>query len=210
MSTANPEDHKAAARIAEHAGQLLLVARDSGLLQGKALGAVGDAISNTFITRIVRETHPHDGVLSEEDKDDEARLGKQRVWIIDPLDGTREYSEQRDDWAASQVVPPAETTTSHRPAVTRWNRCLHRTSHQKYAKSAHADSIVLFPLIRLETLWEFYLHSQLSFRSVQIPSNLLSQLQEQTACAPTHVMSQCSLIRPQSLIPHDVEWPSVE
>jgi 3'(2'), 5'-bisphosphate nucleotidase len=99
MSTANPEDHKAAARIAEHAGQLLLVARDSGLLQGKALGAVGDAISNTFITRIVRETHPHDGVLSEEDKDDEARLGKQRVWIIDPLDGTREYSEQRDDWA---------------------------------------------------------------------------------------------------------------
>ena len=99
MSTANSEDHKAAACIAESAGKLLLVSRHSGLLQGKALGAVGDAISNTFITRILRETHPDDGLLSEEDKDEESRLEKQRVWIIDPLDGTREYSEKRDDWA---------------------------------------------------------------------------------------------------------------
>jgi 3'(2'), 5'-bisphosphate nucleotidase len=99
MSIANSDDAKAAARIAEHAGKLLLAARDSGLLKGKALGAVGDAISNAFITRIIRETHPDDGLLSEEDKDDESRLSKQRVWVVDPLDGTREYSEGRNDWA---------------------------------------------------------------------------------------------------------------
>jgi 3'(2'), 5'-bisphosphate nucleotidase len=99
MSKANFNDANAAAAIAENAGKLLMVARGSGLLRGKALGAVGDAISNTFITTIIREQHPDDGLLSEEDKDDELRLAKQRVWIIDPLDGTREYSENRDDWA---------------------------------------------------------------------------------------------------------------
>src|SRR5690349_4591091 len=99
MSKANSEDARAAARIAEHAGKLLLTARDSGLLQGKALGAVGDAVSNAFITRIIREAYPDDGLLSEEDKDDESRLDKRRVWIVDPLDGTREFSEIRTDWA---------------------------------------------------------------------------------------------------------------
>jgi 3'(2'), 5'-bisphosphate nucleotidase len=99
MSIDHSEDGQAAARIAEDAGNLLLVARRSGLLQGKALGAVGDLISNAFITRIIRESHPDDGLLSEEDKDDESRLEKRRVWVIDPLDGTREYSENRADWA---------------------------------------------------------------------------------------------------------------
>lgn len=99
MSKANSKDARAAALIAEGAGELLLVARKRALLQKKALGAVGDAISNAFITRIIRESYPHDGLLSEEDKDDEVRLSKQRVWIVDPLDGTREYSEERIDWA---------------------------------------------------------------------------------------------------------------
>jgi len=99
MSKARPEDANAAARIAGNAGKLLMVARGSGLLQGKALGSVGDAISNAFITRIIRETNPDDGLLSEEDKDDESRLEKRRVWVVDPLDGTREFSENRDDWA---------------------------------------------------------------------------------------------------------------
>ncbi len=99
MPIADFEEARIAERIASSAGQLLVLARSSGLLQGKALGAVGDAISNTFITRIIRESHPDDGLLSEEDKDDESRLGKRRVWVIDPLDGTREFSENRDDWA---------------------------------------------------------------------------------------------------------------
>jgi 3'(2'), 5'-bisphosphate nucleotidase len=96
---ANSEDAQIAARIAEHAGKLLLVARSSGLLQGKALGSAGDRISNTFITTILKQTCPDDGLLSEEEKDDQVRLSKQRVWIVDPLDGTREYSENRTDWA---------------------------------------------------------------------------------------------------------------
>lgn len=99
MTMANPDDERIAARIAEHAGKLLLEARASGLLQGKALGAAGDAISNAFITTILKESRREDGLLSEEDKDDQTRLEKKRVWIVDPLDGTREYSELRTDWA---------------------------------------------------------------------------------------------------------------
>jgi len=96
---ANSEDAAVAADIAENAGKLLLLARSSGLLQGKALGAAGDAIANAFITTILKESRPNDGLLSEEDKDDQTRLAKQRVWVVDPLDGTREYSENRTDWA---------------------------------------------------------------------------------------------------------------
>jgi 3'(2'), 5'-bisphosphate nucleotidase len=99
MTIANPDDERIAVRIAEHAGKLLLAACASGLLQGKALGAAGDAISNAFITTILKESRPEDGLLSEEDHDDQKRLGKNRVWIVDPLDGTREYSEIRTDWA---------------------------------------------------------------------------------------------------------------
>ncbi len=95
----NSDDAQVAAQIAEHAGKLLLDARASGLLQGKALGAAGDAISNAFITTILKDRRPEDGLLSEEDKDDQTRLAKQRVWVVDPLDGTREYSEIRTDWA---------------------------------------------------------------------------------------------------------------
>jgi 3'(2'), 5'-bisphosphate nucleotidase len=99
QSMAIAEDARLAARIADNAGKLLLVTRSSGLLEDKALGGAGDAISNAFIMRILRQMRPDDGLLSEEDKDDSARLGKRRVWVIDPLDGTREYSENRQDWA---------------------------------------------------------------------------------------------------------------
>ena len=44
------------------------------------------------------------GLLSEEDKDDKVRLGKRRVWVVDPLDGTREYSENRVDWAVHMAL----------------------------------------------------------------------------------------------------------
>jgi 3'(2'), 5'-bisphosphate nucleotidase len=88
-----------AASLADVAGRVLLDLRRCNLLTGKALGEAGDQTANAFLVRAIRHQRPDDGLLSEESADDKARLEKRRVWIIDPLDGTREYSEGRDDWA---------------------------------------------------------------------------------------------------------------
>jgi 3'(2'), 5'-bisphosphate nucleotidase len=49
---------------------------------------------------LIAQARPGDSVLSEEGKDDKRRLDARRVWIVDPLDGTREFSEPpREDWA---------------------------------------------------------------------------------------------------------------
>jgi 3'(2'), 5'-bisphosphate nucleotidase len=92
-------DAELAAHLAEVAGQLLLTVRDSGVLSLKTLGKAGDATANQFIVHALREQRPDDAVLSEEEKDNLDRLSASRVWIVDPVDGTREYGEQRTDWA---------------------------------------------------------------------------------------------------------------
>ncbi len=92
-------DAELAAHLAEVAGNLLLQVRDSGLLTSKALGKAGDQTANQFLIHAIAEQRPDDGLLSEESKDTDARLTKSRVWIIDPVDGTREYGEGRTDWA---------------------------------------------------------------------------------------------------------------
>ena len=88
-----------AAHLAQVAGNLLLEVRASGLLSLKALGKAGDQTANQFLIHAIREQRPDDGLLSEEEKDSDERLSKSRVWIIDPVDGTREYGEGRTDWA---------------------------------------------------------------------------------------------------------------
>ena len=93
------DDAALAARLATSAGRLLLALRAGGALDGRALGDAGDAIANQFLTRALSRWRPDDAVLSEEAAADPARLGRSRVWIIDPLDGTREYAEGRPDWA---------------------------------------------------------------------------------------------------------------
>lgn len=93
------DDAELAARLAEVAGRIAVELRDSGLIYGKALGQAGDAVANAFLMRAIAEQRPEDGVLSEESADTAERLGKERVWIIDPVDGTREYGERRCDWA---------------------------------------------------------------------------------------------------------------
>lgn len=92
-------DEDLAAQLAESAGQLLLALRTRGIVGGKALGDAGDATANAWLMMALRALRPEDGVLSEERVDDLSRMGKRRVWIVDPLDGTREYAEGRDDWA---------------------------------------------------------------------------------------------------------------
>ncbi len=92
-------DADLAASLADHAGRILLQVRASGMFGGKALGKAGDQTANQFLVHALREQRPEDGLLSEEEKDNAARLGKSRVWIVDPVDGTREYGEERADWA---------------------------------------------------------------------------------------------------------------
>ena len=92
-------DEELAAHLAEEAGRLLLEQRHSALPEGAALGAVADRVANAFILAGLAQWRPDDAILSEESFDDRRRLDRQRVWIVDPLDGTREYGEGRDDWA---------------------------------------------------------------------------------------------------------------
>ncbi len=93
------DDHRFAAWAATVAGDLLTQVRAQGL-EGKELKDAGDLASHELLMRLLAVHRPDDAVLSEEGRDDKVRLTSDRVWIIDPLDGTREFSEPpRDDWA---------------------------------------------------------------------------------------------------------------
>jgi 3'(2'), 5'-bisphosphate nucleotidase len=99
MLSSAADDAALARELAAAAGRVLLATRESQIFEGRDLGAAGDAISQTLLSRALMLHRPDDAVLSEEAVDGTARLDASRVWIIDPLDGTREYGEGRDDWA---------------------------------------------------------------------------------------------------------------
>jgi 3'(2'), 5'-bisphosphate nucleotidase len=98
-AAAATDDHALAAWLATVAGERLLQVRGEGL-EGRDLKDAGDRAAHELLMDLLAEHRPADAVLSEEGKDDKARLTNSRVWIVDPLDGTREFSEvPRDDWA---------------------------------------------------------------------------------------------------------------
>jgi 3'(2'), 5'-bisphosphate nucleotidase len=122
-------DHEVAARLATEAGQLLLAVREE-LADATAAErkAAGDKRSHDYLMEAMARERPDDAVLSEEGVDDPVRLSAQRVWIVDPLDGTREFSELgREDWAvhvalwqsgalvAGAVALPAQDVTLATP-----------------------------------------------------------------------------------------------
>lgn len=90
-------DGELAAQLATEAGKMLLALQKTG--SGKALGDEGDRIANGFLCAAISKARREDALLSEEETDCTSRCSVSRVWIVDPLDGTREYSEGRDDWA---------------------------------------------------------------------------------------------------------------
>jgi 3'(2'), 5'-bisphosphate nucleotidase len=125
------DDHALAAWLATTAGRRLLEVREGGLV-GRELKDAGDQAAHELLVHLLAHHRPDDSVLSEEGKDDKARLQARRVWIFEPLDGTREFSEpSRDDWAvhvalwedgeltAGAVAQPALGETFHtgRPPV---------------------------------------------------------------------------------------------
>ncbi len=99
-----PTDHEVAADIATRAGQMLVALRegaaDGGPHDWWSLRDEGDWSAHKFIVEALSQVRPDDKVLSEEGMEDRTRLGADRVWIVDPLDGTREFGEPgRPDWA---------------------------------------------------------------------------------------------------------------
>ncbi|WP_431230935.1 3'(2'),5'-bisphosphate nucleotidase CysQ [Mycolicibacterium psychrotolerans] len=125
-------DHDLAAELATEAGKLLLDVRvELAEASGAERKAAGDKRSHDYLMEALAAARPGDAVLSEEGADDPIRLRSQRVWIVDPLDGTREFSElDRDDWAvhvalwengeliAGAVALPAQGITLATPAVS--------------------------------------------------------------------------------------------
>lgn len=94
------DDHADAARYAQSAGAVLLALRNDESRAPSSLGDAGDATANSHLLELLATEHGDDRILSEESADDPRRLDADRVWIIDPLDGTREYTEPgRNDWA---------------------------------------------------------------------------------------------------------------
>jgi 3'(2'), 5'-bisphosphate nucleotidase len=115
-------DAALAAELAREAGELLLeVRREEGFWDPYDLGDAGDTRANTLILDGLARARPHDAVLSEEAVDDLVRVDADRVWIVDPLDGTWEFSTRRNDWAVhialwqrygtggSRALGPSET-----------------------------------------------------------------------------------------------------
>ncbi|WP_026120128.1 3'(2'),5'-bisphosphate nucleotidase CysQ [Nocardiopsis potens] len=94
-------DHEVARDLATEAGQRLLRLRARhGFAEPEVLRTLGDRTSHEFLFSALGRLRPSDAVLSEEGVDDPARASARRVWIIDPLDGTREFAEAgRTDWA---------------------------------------------------------------------------------------------------------------
>jgi 3'(2'), 5'-bisphosphate nucleotidase len=97
------DDHELAHYLAEETGKRLLAVRERLYNDGASTWLakdVGDAAAQRFLDEAFAEHRPSDAILSEEAADDSNRLTADRVWIIDPLDGTQEYSEfDRADWA---------------------------------------------------------------------------------------------------------------
>lgn len=97
--TTELSDSRLTNMIAEGCGSILKGVREGGLLGGVALGDAGDELAQSWISRVLDQHRPNDGFLSEEAVDDLDRLSKNRVWIVDPLDGTKEFATGRQDWA---------------------------------------------------------------------------------------------------------------
>jgi 3'(2'), 5'-bisphosphate nucleotidase len=97
-------DLEFAIQAARDAGKRALALRASARWGGETLADIGDQACDGYLQGLLRGRCPDDGVLSEETADSPARLARERCWIVDPLDGTREYSQGRHDWAVHMAL----------------------------------------------------------------------------------------------------------
>ena len=141
--------------MATEAGQLLLGVREEFAdADASERKAAGDKRSHDFLMEALAGERPDDAVLSEEGADDPVRLRSERVWIVDPLDGTREFSELgRDDWAvhvalwqagelvAGAVALPAQGITLATPEVDAPPGRARQAAHRGIAHPATRDRV---------------------------------------------------------------------
>jgi 3'(2'), 5'-bisphosphate nucleotidase len=143
----NERDSSLAAELAERAGALLLDLQRTSGLTGKELGKAGDAKANDLLIELLAERRPDDAVLSEESADSAARLSADRVWIIDPLDGTREYGMPgRPDWAVHVALwergapgPAITAAAVAQPALS----MVYSTTNSSVVRGPHSRPIFL-------------------------------------------------------------------
>lgn len=116
---ATPEDHLAASEIADVVGRTLVTARNNMSSKDYSIGqigAAGDRLAHHELMEAIKQRFPDDLVLSEEASAGERagpeRLTAPRLWIIDPIDGTREYREGRTDWAVHVALIEEGTPTA--------------------------------------------------------------------------------------------------
>ena len=137
------DDATLAQRIAAGAGAILKGVRSGGLLRGHELGAAGDELAQHWIASVLAALRPEAVMLSVDAPDEvEERLSKDRVWIIDPLDGTREFSNGRLDWAVHISMVENGTPVVAAVAMPDLNRVWH-TSNVRAVKGPYAKRIVI-------------------------------------------------------------------
>ncbi len=175
MSGRHLDDHQLAADTARRAGELLLQIRaaatgdDSAAL--KALRDEGDRRANELILDALARERPDDAVLSEESRDDPIRLSSTRVWIVDPLDGTREFAEPgRVDWAVHVALVVDGTPVAAAVALPAQDRVVLGTHPAPQLAPAHGGRMrLLVSRTRPPTLAE-YLAQQLDAELVPLGS----------------------------------------
>jgi 3'(2'), 5'-bisphosphate nucleotidase len=108
-------DFHLARESASLAGKLLMILRKSAVASGalsSTLGEIADRKSHELLCELILDVSPDDAILSEEQEDDLTRINSNRVWIIDPLDGTKEFGEtDRSDWAVHVALVEGGTPT---------------------------------------------------------------------------------------------------
>ncbi|MBT3248312.1 MAG: 3'(2'),5'-bisphosphate nucleotidase CysQ [Actinobacteria bacterium] len=110
------EDHEVAGLLARETGELLVKTREEAQTAGRAgreVQALGDRVAHEFLIERLSALRPGDAVLSEEGADDGLRLGAERTWIIDPLDGTHDYGRPgSSEWAVHVALVVGGTSTA--------------------------------------------------------------------------------------------------
>jgi 3'(2'), 5'-bisphosphate nucleotidase len=134
------DDHQLALELAHEAGRRLLALRTSGEVAPEALRDAGDWLSHEYLTAELARLRPGDAVLSEEGADDSARLAARRVWIVDPLDGTREFGEPgRTDWAVHVALWQDGELTAGAVALPAEDRVLSTKDRPEAGAAGRAD-----------------------------------------------------------------------
>ncbi len=139
-------DVELAADIAREAGELLLQIHREGVAAGldeAALKTKGDHDSNVLILDRLHAARPDDAILSEESKDSPVRLSAERTWIVDPVDGTREYSEGRHDWAVHVALVVGGVPVAAAVALPGQDRVLTSATNGAALAPAHDGPIRL-------------------------------------------------------------------